>query len=211
MPVVHVSSSGAADLLGDQFKRYPIWLQNFPNDPSTNPSTVVTKFYDKKGPYLPGSNPWTLWQVSSQSRLEGVEDNVDFDVFFGNAARNSKNSQNQERTLRSTSPLIQLIDRLKKRPEHALRRFAFAAQGERQQLNLAAPPLNCTQAVCRPRRFGPGRQGSQQTVDSDAKCNPVDSIGSSTKSRVSYSNAGHLLGFQRMRTARRRRNIEPLQ
>jgi hypothetical protein len=39
-------------------------------------------------------------------------------------------------------------------------------------------------------------------VDSDAKCNPVDSIGSSTKSRVSHSER-LLLGFQGTKTARR--------
>jgi hypothetical protein len=43
----------------------------------------------------------------------------------------------------------------------------------------------------------------QGEVDSDAKCNPVDSIGSSTKSRVPIPNAGLLLGFQGMKTARR--------
>ena len=40
-------------------------------------------------------------------------------------------------------------------------------------------------------------------VDSDAKCNPVDSIGSSTKSRVPIPNAGLLLGFQGTKTVRR--------
>ena len=40
-------------------------------------------------------------------------------------------------------------------------------------------------------------------VDSDAKCNPLDSIGSSTKSRVSHSEPRLLLGFQGTKTARR--------
>ena len=40
-------------------------------------------------------------------------------------------------------------------------------------------------------------------MDSDAKCNAVDSIGSSTKSRVSHSEYGLLLGFQGEKTARR--------
>ena len=40
-------------------------------------------------------------------------------------------------------------------------------------------------------------------VDSDAKCNPVDSIGSSTKSRISHSEPRLLLGFQGTKTARR--------
>src|ERR1700722_3539584 len=36
-----------------------------------------------------------------------------------------------------------------------------------------------------------------RTVDSDAKCNPVDSIGSSTESRVSHSEPRLLLGFKK--------------
>ena len=42
-----------------------------------------------------------------------------------------------------------------------------------------------------------------QRVDSDAKCNPVDSIGSSTKVGFPSPNAGLLLGFQGTKTARR--------
>jgi hypothetical protein len=39
-------------------------------------------------------------------------------------------------------------------------------------------------------------------VDSDAKCNPVDSIGSSTESRVFHSEPRLLLGFGGTKTAR---------
>src|SRR3984957_3965098 len=40
-------------------------------------------------------------------------------------------------------------------------------------------------------------------VDSDAKCNPVDSIGSSTKSRVSHSERRPSARFPGAKTARR--------
>ena len=40
-------------------------------------------------------------------------------------------------------------------------------------------------------------------MDSDTKCNPVDSIGSSTESRISHSEPRLLLGFEGTKTARR--------
>jgi hypothetical protein len=48
-------------------------------------------------------------------------------------------------------------------------------------------------------------------VDSDAKCNPVDSIGSSTKSRVSLSERPPSARFPGDKDGSARRNIEPLQ
>jgi hypothetical protein len=49
------------------------------------------------------------------------------------------------------------------------------------------------------------------SVDSDAKCNPVDSIGSSTKSRVSHSERRPSARFPGDKDGSARRNIEPLQ
>ena len=46
-------------------------------------------------------------------------------------------------------------------------------------------------------------------VDCDAKCNPVDSIGSSTKSRVSHSERGPSARFQGTKTARREGRSSP--
>jgi hypothetical protein len=48
-------------------------------------------------------------------------------------------------------------------------------------------------------------------VDSDAKCNPVDSIGFSTKSRVSHSEQRPSARFPGDEDGSARRNIEPLQ
>ena len=48
-------------------------------------------------------------------------------------------------------------------------------------------------------------------VDSDVRCNPVDSIGSSTENRVSHSEPRLLLGFRRDKDGSARRNIEPIQ
>ena len=47
-------------------------------------------------------------------------------------------------------------------------------------------------------------------VDSGAKCNPVDSIGSSTKSRVSHSERRPSARFPGDKDGSARRNIEPL-
>jgi hypothetical protein len=49
----------------------------------------------------------------------------------------------------------------------------------------------------------------EKGVDSDVRCNPVDSIGSSTESRVSHSEPRLLLGFQGTKTARRERKSSP--
>ena len=46
-------------------------------------------------------------------------------------------------------------------------------------------------------------------VDSDVRCNPVDSIGSSTESRVSHSEPRLLLGFRGTKTARREGTSSP--
>ena len=46
-------------------------------------------------------------------------------------------------------------------------------------------------------------------VDSDVRCNPVDSIGSSTESRVSHSQPRLLLSFQGTKTARREGKSSP--
>src|SRR5271165_4294846 len=51
----------------------------------------------------------------------------------------------------------------------------------------------------------------QGWVDSDAKCNPVDSIGSSTKSRVSHPERRPSARFPGDKDGSARRNIEPLQ
>ena len=56
------------------------------------------------------------------------------------------------------------------------------------------------------------RQGASALgVDSDAKCNPVDSIGSSTKSRVSHSERRPSARFPGDEDGLATRNIEPLQ
>ena len=55
------------------------------------------------------------------------------------------------------------------------------------------------------------RRGQAGWVDSDAKCNPVDSIGSSTKSRVSHSERRPSARFPGDKDGSARRNIEPLQ
>jgi Cytochrome c len=52
--------------------------------------------------------------------------------------------------------------------------------------------------------------GLRGMVDSDAKCNPVDSIGSSTESRVSHSERGPSARFPGDKDGSARREIEPL-
>jgi hypothetical protein len=52
---------------------------------------------------------------------------------------------------------------------------------------------------------------NRSAVDSDVRCNPVDSIGPSTESRVSHSEPRLLLGFQGTKAARREGKVEPVQ
>jgi hypothetical protein len=58
-----------------------------------------------------------------------------------------------------------------------------------------------------PKEARGSEQGLRMTgslaVDSDVRCNPVDSIGSSAESRVSHSEPRLLLGFEGTKTARR--------
>ncbi|HME83513.1 MAG TPA: dienelactone hydrolase family protein, partial [Roseiarcus sp.] len=66
--------------------------------------------------------------------------------------------------------------------------------------------------------YGKGNRGDPRgdnsrlmkpVVDSEAKCNPVDSIGSSTKSRVSHSERRPSARFPGDKDGSARRNIEP--
>jgi hypothetical protein len=68
-------------------------------------------------------------------------------------------------------------------------------------------PVNAGHEPKRPRTIG------MRTirVDSDAKCNPVDRIGSSRKSRVSHSEPPPSARFPGDKDGSARRNIEPLQ
>ena len=75
-------------------------------------------------------------------------------------------------------------------------------------------PQERRDARARPAADGEPRQHADDTalrwaVDSDVRCNPVDSIGSSTESRVSHSEPRLLLGFQGTKTARREGKSSP--
>jgi membrane-associated phospholipid phosphatase len=61
------------------------------------------------------------------------------------------------------------------------------------------------------KRLAADRPHHEAGVDSDARCNPIDSIGSSTKSRVSHSEPPPSARFPRDKDGSARRNIEPLQ
>src|SRR5271166_4630022 len=68
-----------------------------------------------------------------------------------------------------------------------------------------------TQIVCVLVMGAREAEGRDAAVDSEAKCNPVDSIGSSTKSRVSHSERRPSARFPGDKDGSARRNIEPLQ
>jgi lysozyme len=69
-PIIYAHQSGVADLLGNEFNDYALWLQNW----NRNDGTAL--------PELQGRNPWTFWQYSGGGALPGVR-NADFNAFFG--------------------------------------------------------------------------------------------------------------------------------
>jgi GH25 family lysozyme M1 (1,4-beta-N-acetylmuramidase) len=86
IPVIHAPAAGIGAILNGDFARYPIWLEYFQK------STTYDKDlqYQLTGPRLPGTNPWTIWQVSSNGRSAGAKSPIDIDVFFGNTERFNK-------------------------------------------------------------------------------------------------------------------------
>lgn len=73
VPVIFANSSGLNDLIGDDFIRYPIWLQQY-DAPSKNPLDALR---------IKGRNPWTFWQYTETGRIAGIKGPVDRNVFFG--------------------------------------------------------------------------------------------------------------------------------
>jgi hypothetical protein len=65
--------------------------------------------------------------------------------------------------------------------------------------------------IVRAHQHAAGASRQKGGVDSDAKCNPVDSIGSSTKSRVPHSERRPSARFPGDKDGSARRNVEPLQ
>ena len=75
-PIFFANQSGLNDLLGLEFVRYPIWLQQYGGAGSDPLLTLKLK----------GGNPWTFWQYTSKGRVAGIKGAVDRNVFFGTTA-----------------------------------------------------------------------------------------------------------------------------
>jgi GH25 family lysozyme M1 (1,4-beta-N-acetylmuramidase) len=70
-PVIHGFTSTFKDIVREGFGSNTIWLQDYKKTPN------------QTGPSLPGKNPWSIWQFSSNAVLPGINGHVDVNAFFG--------------------------------------------------------------------------------------------------------------------------------
>lgn len=71
-PIIYASRQGIGDILQSDFSQYPLWYaERSHEDP----------------PGYPGDNPWTIWQITKDVKLDGFEKPVDYNVFFGTQAQ----------------------------------------------------------------------------------------------------------------------------
>lgn len=66
-PIIYASRRGIMDILQNDFSGYALWYVEFTKDT----------------PSYPGDNPWTMWQVSDQGKIDGFKNSVEYNVFFG--------------------------------------------------------------------------------------------------------------------------------
>ena len=52
----------------NNFKSYPLWIARYSNDV----------------PLLPNNTQWHFWQYGDNGQLEGMQQSVDMNVFYGN-------------------------------------------------------------------------------------------------------------------------------
>nr|WP_240535556.1 GH25 family lysozyme [Rhizobium freirei] len=67
-PVIYASRQGIGDILQSDFSQYPLWYAERSHEDA---------------PGYPGDNPWTIWQISKEGKIDGFEKPVDYNVFFG--------------------------------------------------------------------------------------------------------------------------------
>ena len=66
-PIIYTNFKFYNAYIGGNFDQYPIWIAN----------------YTYKEPSLNYGDSWTFWQYGNRGRLEGIECDVDFNVFNG--------------------------------------------------------------------------------------------------------------------------------
>ncbi|TCR98812.1 GH25 family lysozyme [Rhizobium sp. BK418] len=71
-PLIYASRQGIGDVLQSDFSQYPLWYAERTHDDA---------------PGYPGDNPWTIWQITKQGKIDGFEKPIDYNVFFGNQAQ----------------------------------------------------------------------------------------------------------------------------
>ncbi len=69
-PIIYTNQDFYHDHLHGYFDEYPLW---------------IARYNKRKSPALKGKRKWTFWQYGNRGRLDGIEGNVDFNVFHGDS------------------------------------------------------------------------------------------------------------------------------
>ncbi len=70
-PIIYTNQDFYHDHLQGYFDEYPLW---------------IARYNKRKSPALKGKQQWTFWQYGNRGRLDGINGNVDFNVFRGDSA-----------------------------------------------------------------------------------------------------------------------------
>lgn len=68
-PIIYTNQKFYNKYIAGNFSDYPIW---------------IARYHSWKEPSLANTQDWDFWQYGNRGRLEGIEGNVDFNVFKGN-------------------------------------------------------------------------------------------------------------------------------
>lgn len=67
-PIIYTYESFYNDYLQDEFKNYPLWIASYSN----------------WKPELKDSAQWIFWQYADNGQVDGIEESVDLNAFYGN-------------------------------------------------------------------------------------------------------------------------------
>jgi len=69
-PVIYTNQDFYNDHLHGHFNEYPLW---------------IARYNKRRQPRLKNKKTWTFWQYGNRGRLDGIDGNVDFNVFYGDS------------------------------------------------------------------------------------------------------------------------------
>ena len=69
-PIIYTNQDFYQEHLSGYFEEYPLW---------------IARYNRRESPDLKDERTWTFWQYGNRGRLDGIEGNVDFNVFQGDS------------------------------------------------------------------------------------------------------------------------------